>query len=159
MSVLSPEQFQRLLPLAVVWAEKQERYILDNGISLQDSVMADAKRAGVAHPEHVRILAVPTIPLPEDWQLRSAAEATSLITPSTYGITFRYGIFIRSDCLGDRHLLVHELAHTAQYERLGGMHAFISQYLWECNTIGYPLAPLEQEAVRTAAAICQTGDV
>jgi hypothetical protein len=43
-------------------------------------------------------------------------------------------------------LVVHELAHTAQYERLGGFHPFLSAYLGECLTVGYPNGPLEQEA-------------
>ncbi len=79
--------------------------------------------------------------------LRAAAEATQLISPSTAGLTVRYGIFIRADCWGDRGLVFHELVHTLQYERLGGFEPFLRQYLHECLTIGYPAAPMEQEAV------------
>jgi hypothetical protein len=42
-------------------------------------------------------------------------------------------------------LLLHELAHVAQYERLG-MRRFLRQYLHECLTEGYPLGELEAEA-------------
>ena len=28
------------------------------------------------------------------------------------------------------------------------------QYLWECLTIGYPAAPLEQEAIGTERRLC-----
>ena len=70
--------------------------------------------------------------------LRQAAEATQLISPLTGGLTLRYGIFIRADCRGHRALVVHELGHTLQYERLGGFDAFLRQYLSECITIGYP---------------------
>jgi hypothetical protein len=66
----------------------------------------------------------------------------------------RYGIFIRSDCRGNRALVVHELAHTAQYERLGGFEPFLRQYLFECLTIGYPEAPIEQDAVAIATRVC-----
>ncbi len=76
----------------------------------------------------------------------------SVFTPATCGLTLRYGIFVRSDCWGDRNLVAHELAHTAQYERLGGIEAFLRQYLFECLTIGYPEAPMEQEAI---AAVSQ----
>lgn len=47
---------------------------------------------------------------------------------------------------GERRLLIHELAHVVQYERLGGFHAFLGAYLQECINPGYPLGPLEQEA-------------
>ena len=43
-------------------------------------------------------------------------------------------------------LVVHELAHTAQYERLGGFKPFLKAYLEEWLTVGYPNGPLEQEA-------------
>jgi len=61
-------------------------------------------------------------------------------------MTLRYGIFIRQEHGGDRRLLVHELAHVAQYERLGGFREFLKQYLEECINPGYPLGDLELEA-------------
>jgi len=69
-------------------------------------------------------------------------------------MTLRYGIFIRSDCWGDRRLVVHELAHTAQYERLGGIGAFLKAFLKECLTVGHASSPLEREAVTRAKEIC-----
>jgi len=50
--------------------------------------------------------------------------------------------------------LVHELVHTGQYERLGGVRPFLERYLRECLTIGYPMGALEQEAIRIAEEIC-----
>jgi hypothetical protein len=97
---------------------------------------------------------VEEIPLPENPALRSAAEATGLISPLTIGLTLRYGIFIQADSWGERRLLVHELAHVAQYERLGGFRPFLQRYLMECITIGYPEAPLEQEAKHVEREIC-----
>ena len=41
-------------------------------------------------------------------------------------MTLRYGIFIQTDHWGDRRLLLHELAHVAQYERFGGFRRFLS---------------------------------
>ena len=114
----------------------------------------DAVRIGIAHPERVRLRVVEEIPLPENPALRSAAEATGLISPLTIGLTLRYGIFIQADSWGERRLLVHELAHVAQYERLGGFRPFLQRYLMECITIGYPEAPLEQEAKHVEREIC-----
>jgi hypothetical protein len=42
--------------------------------------------------------------------------------------------------------VIHELAHVAQYERLGGFREFLKQYLEECINPGYPLGDLELEA-------------
>src|SRR5262249_31113291 len=116
--------------------------------------MADARRVGVARPERVRLLRVSEIPIPSDPVLSAAAEATHLISPFTIGLTLRYGIFIRTECWGQRRLVVHELAHTMQYERRGGIEAFLRPYLHQCLTIGYPEAPLEQEAIRIEHDIC-----
>ena len=149
--MITPEQFQDLLPLACAWAEGQERHILREGVPLSSAQLADAAAVGVAHPEAVRLLSVPRIPLPSHPILRTAAEATQLISPGTTGLTLRYGIFIRANCWGQRRLVFHELVHTLQYERLGGIRPFLQQYLHECLTIGYPAAPMEQEAVSRTA--------
>ena len=114
----------------------------------------DAQRVGVARPERVRILYVREIPIPQHPALRAAAEQTQLISPLTGGLTLRYGILIRADCAHSRAMVVHELGHTAQYERLGGFEPFLRQYLFECITIGYPEAPMEQEVVSLTARIC-----
>jgi hypothetical protein len=152
--MITQEQFKMLLPLACAWAEEQEGIILRDGALLSPAQIADAKTIGVVHPERVRLLRVPGIPMPVHPVLRAAADATKLISPDTAGLTLRYGIFIRSDYWGARSLVFHELVHTSQYERLGGFQQFLQQYLYECITIGYPAAPMEQEAVTTTARLC-----
>ena len=152
--MITQEQFKMLLPLACAWAEEQEGIILRDGALLSPAQIADAKTIGVVHPERVRLLRVPSIPMPVHPVLRAAADATKLISPDTAGLTLRYGIFIRSDYWSARPLVFHELVHTSQYERLGGFQQFLQQYLYECITIGYPAAPMEQEAVTTTARLC-----
>ena len=151
---LTPEMFEVLLPLACDWAEQQERVILRDGVPLTAAQVADARRAGVTHPENVRLLKVDSVPMPDHAMLRAAAEATQLMPPLAVGFTLRYGIFIRADRWTDRRLVIHELVHTAQFERLGGFAPFLRQYLSECLTVGYPAAPMEQEAVVTANTLC-----
>jgi hypothetical protein len=153
--MITQEQFEQLLPLACAWAEEQERVILRDGVPLSLAQIADARSIGVAQAERVRLLKVRSVPMPEQPELRAAAEVTGLISEHTAGLTLRYGIFIRADCWGDRALVFHELVHTLQYERLGGFDAFLRQYLFECLTIGYPDAPLEQEAIVTTAKLCR----
>jgi hypothetical protein len=143
-----------ILPLACSWARKQEEIIIRDGVSLTEPQLADARRVGITLPRRVRLLVVDEVPLPLFPVLRRVAENTGLISPDTLGMTLRYGIFIRSDYREDRRLLVHELAHTAQYERLGGFAPFLKEYLRECLTPpGYPFGPLEQEAIRVGHAI------
>lgn len=145
--MITPDQFEILLPLASAWAKEQENMILREGVPLTESQKTDAQALGIHHPEKVRLLSVTSIPLPEDPILSNAAQATQLITSQTVGLTLRYGIFVRSDCWANRNLVVHELVHTSQYEKLGGFMPFLQQYLNECITIGYPAAPMEQEAI------------
>jgi len=147
-------QFETLLPLAVEWAAKQEQRILREGVLLSEKEIVDATVAGVQQPRRVRLLQVGVIPAPIYPQLKAAAEAIDFLTPATRGLTLQYGIFIRLDCWRDRALIAHELVHTAQYERLGGILPFLRQYLFECVTIGYPEAPMEQEAIAVAARVC-----
>lgn len=147
------EQFKQLLPLACVWAAEQERTILRDGVALAESQLEDARRLGVAHPEKVRLLGVTQIPIPAQPELAAAAAAIKLISPRTEGMAFRYGIYFRKDCLS-RLLVAHELVHTSQYERLGGLDAFLRQYLLECNDVGYPHGPLEREACTRSEKLC-----
>ena len=83
----------------------------------------------------------------------SACDAIHFLTSVTRGLTLNYGIFIRSDCWADRLLIVHELAHVAQYERLGGILPFLRKYLFECLTVGYAAAALELEATAVTVRV------
>jgi hypothetical protein len=149
-----PEQFETLLPLAVQWATDEEERILREGVPLAENEMADAVAIGVKDPGRIRLLPVDEIPAPRHPILKAAAGAIRLLNPPPRGLALRHGIFIRSDCWRDRALIVHELAHTAQYERLGGIIPFLRKYLLECLTIGYAEASLEQEAISVAERLC-----
>lgn len=147
-------EFEQLLPLAVEWASAEEARILHEGVALSPNELADARAAGVTAPEKIRLLRAESVPLPAQPQLRAAAEAVHFLTPETRGLTLRYGIFVRWDCWQDRHLLVHEFGHTAQYERAGSIAAFLQQYLMQCLTIGYANSPMELEVAQIADRVC-----
>lgn len=152
--VVDSSQLAELLPLAAEWAIEQEQRILREGSPLTPREIADARAAGVRRPEEIRVLPVESIPAPTNPLLRAAIEAINFLTGAPQGLTLRYGIFLRADCRQDRHLVAHELAHTAQYERLGGIVPFLRGYLSECATIGYRRAPLEAEATAIAERVC-----
>lgn len=155
MNLVTPQQFEALLPLAVAWAAEQENMILRSGVPLTESQLADARQLGVRFPERVRLLQVSEIPMPVHPVLAAAAAMTNLISPFTAGMTLGHGIFIRDDCWGQRLLVAHELVHTSQYERLGGLEGFLRPYLMECLTPpGYPHGRMEQEADVLSKKLC-----
>jgi hypothetical protein len=136
-----------ILPTACLWAKWQEAAIIRRGIPLPESLLNDARKIGVRNPERVRLQAVPLVPGGMPRWLRAIATPLGLCSPLTAGMSLRYGIFIRTDCCGDQRLVRHELAHTRQYEQLGGIWPFLKAYLYECLAApGYPFGPLEQEA-------------
>lgn len=143
-----------VLPLAWAWVALQEQRICRHGVKLSTDQIDDARRAGVMHPERVRLLKIDEIPAGMPAALRAIGRRLGLVSPGTIGMSLRYGILIRADAWGDRRILVHELAHTAQYERLGGLRNFLRCYLCECFTLGYCDAPLESEACSISCAIC-----
>src|SRR5207253_9933621 len=73
-----------------------------------------------------------------------------LTTPDLPGLAVRYGIYLRADYWAERRFLVHELAHTAQYERLDGVRAFLECYLYQCLAIGSTSAPMERSEEHTS---------
>ena len=108
----------------------------------------------MAFPERVRLLRVARVPFPR-WA-GTLAKLAGAEPAQTAGLTARYGIFIRADQWENRALLLHELAHTAQYERLDGIHPFLRQYLLQCLADGYPLAALELEASAVTRRVMMT---
>ena len=148
------DQLEELLPLATQWATDQERRVLCEGVRLSEIEMADAKAIGVRNPERVRLLRVQTIPVPAHPMLRSAAASINFLTAAPRGLALEYAIFVRADHWRDRALIAHELVHTAQYQRLGGILPFLQTYIYQCATVGYPNAALELEAIATAERVC-----
>lgn len=138
-----------LLPLVWVWARRQERAILQSGKPLREGELLDARRAGVQHPERVRVLVLPSVPPRLPRALRELAERCAWGPATVTGMALGYGIFVRAEQGSSRRLLVHELAHVAQYERLG-VRPFLKLYLHQCLTSGYPHGLLEAEAKQIA---------
>ena len=150
--------FERLAPLAYEWALAQEEFILKLGSPLRPSAVADAARVGVQEPGRVRVLVVDRIPLPADEELAEASRRNDIITDASRGVAIGFGIMIRADHWGDRELLLHQLVHVAQCERAGGLQRFVVEYLGDRQAApGFTVGTLEEEARRTARAICAGG--
>jgi hypothetical protein len=146
--------FETVLRFATEWAREQEQRILREGQPLSADQIADARAAGVREPERVRVLPVDEIPAPPGPILKAVSAQVEFLPVAPSGLTFQYGIFLRADRVQDRYLVAHELVHTSQYERLGGIVPFLRDYIKECSTLGYRESSLEREANEIAAQIC-----
>lgn len=142
---ISVNALSSLIPKAVAWAEEQSALILKTGEPLNSTESKMAERVGVMHPELVRVLEVPSLPLPNDVELKEAAIYLGLLGPTMIGLTLGHGIYICSGKKTDR-LLSHELRHVAQYEQAGSIANFLPTYLEQIVSFGYPKAPLEIDA-------------
>jgi len=150
--IIKPEIFN-LLPLACLWLEEQEAYILKNGIPLNESILKDSEVLGIKFLNKVRILPVENMPLPSNEILKKAVLDLGFIGKDTIGMSFRYGIFVRISHQYNKRVIIHELTHTMQYERAGGIYSFLKQYIAECIEFGYPNGILEQEAINMTKKI------
>ena len=136
--------------LAAAWVQWRQTEILRNGVALNREQLKLAKAVGVQSAERVRVTTAITMPLPLPRVAGNLARCAGWISPRWMfppiaGMTLGYGIVLRGDCSADGRLLAHELAHVAQYERLG-LRGFLRQYLRECLWPGYPYGALEIEA-------------
>ncbi len=133
------------LPIVWAWARRHEADILRRGSRLSVAGLLEAQRAGVDAPHRVRTLVVARVPPRLPRWLRRITARWIQGPATTAGMALGYGIFLRADQAGRRDLLLHELVHVAQYERLG-FRPFLHAYVYECLTSGYPLGALETEA-------------
>ncbi len=144
--MITSQEIISLIPKASLWVEEQEAIILSNGVPLTEKQISIASKIGIKNIDKIRLLQVKSIPEPEDSLLDEASKGIGFISDNTLGITYRYGIYIRHDFWENESLIIHELTHTLQYERLGGIAEFLNQYIKECIYYGYDRSPLEVEA-------------
>jgi hypothetical protein len=108
-----------LLPKACAWALAQSQHIIATGPSLTPDQIVLARCVGVAQPEKIRIKIVPSLPLPDEPDLRAAALQTGLLGQDMGAITLEYGIYICKGRENLRELVAHECRHVHQYEQFG----------------------------------------
>ena len=144
--MINQQQLINLIPLACEWVEEQEQFILKNGIPLSEKQMFIASKIGIINANKIRLIKVDFIPEPTNDLLNKASKSLGLISSSSIGTAYRYGIYIQEDYWENDQLLLHELTHTLQYERLGGVANFLNQYIKECVYFGYEKSKLEIEA-------------
>lgn len=155
LHAIAPKLLPLALPIICAWAKHQEKHAFRHGIPLSITEQADAKRIGILQIDRVRLLRVDQMPALAHPLIKSFARLLRLDATPPIAISLGHAILIQSEHLGQRRIVVHELVHTHQFERLGGFKPFLRAYLTECLTVGYPDAPLEQEALRVEQDICE----
>lgn len=135
----------RLVAQATAWVQAQQDHILRNGAPLDDFNLALAAKTGVREPEQIRILFVEQLPVPTEEPLRTYVLEAGLFGPEMIGMALGYGVYAVPARAAVR-LYSHEFRHVAQYEAMGGIHAFIPEYMEQIFTHGYTDAPLEVDA-------------
>ena len=162
-------QAQQLLPATLALLQSVELTTLARGRVLTPDEMRIAHSLGVMQPERVRVLVTPVLPnwlapdvmahgviggatmasnAPADEATRPTASKANSAPERRYGVaglTAGHGILLGIRHAHNPRVLAHELAHVAQYERLG-MRGFALRYLTELLSVGYFRAPLEREA-------------
>ncbi|MBP83767.1 MAG: hypothetical protein CMO61_07955 [Verrucomicrobiales bacterium] len=140
-----------LLPYFSRWVEKQEKLVLLDGRPLSEWETMWATEVGVKRPDMVRILPVPHVPTPGSSFTGLLGNLFGFLSEGPNGMAVSYGIYLEAARATNPSLLVHELTHVAQFERLGGIEPYLREYLTQCIRDGYWDAELEHEA-RNAAA-------
>ena len=140
-------------PVAAIWLRLHEEVILLEGRSLTGDEIQLAGRLGVIDPESVRIRVVEEIRLPVPGFIAHAARrfGIPLVTPAAMSLNL--GIYLDESAAKSREILAHELTHTVQYQRLGGILPFLRQYIRECLEYGYQHSPMEIEARHKAKTV------
>jgi hypothetical protein len=153
--VVDPETFEHLLPFAYEWAKTLEELVLSRGAPLGERHTVDAQLARIKDISRVRVLVVDRIPPPENRELALAARRLGIITEDTRCMGFGYALVVRADAWNERELILHNLFHIAQCERVGGLEQWVRRYLSDRTSCAdFTIGSLEEEARVLAREIC-----
>ncbi|WP_131725634.1 hypothetical protein ACTTAF_04695 [Rhodobacter capsulatus] len=133
-------QIARLMPALRAEERARDARALSEGRGLTPAEQEIARRVGVQQPQKVRLLVLPRIPPMTDPEL-----ARLFPVERAWGLTTGHGITVTRVPVPDW-LLAHELAHVAQYERLGP-EPMLRRTLIETLVLPGNLIPVEREAI------------
>ena len=143
---ITKQQLEPLIPAVIEWAENESAKALRLGEPLNPTELEFARKIGIRFPEKVRLLKSSLIPKPPHPELLRIATEKGLDWSQNRGMTLGYAIFVREDFWRELRLVVHELVHTFQYERHGGL-SLLRQFVHEYFIDGYQNSSLELEAI------------
>lgn len=135
-----------ILPFAWWWLRRNEKIALRLGRQLNQEELQWADLLEIQHPQKIRVLNVTRMPSPVPVFIENFMRKRGFPVGNAAGMCMRYGIYVVEKYSHSKTLLAHELVHTHQFERLGGVWLFLRQYLYQTLLLGYINAPLEHEA-------------
>jgi len=139
------EKIDRFFPAVLDWFNLTEADLRPFGRPLSVREQETARKLGVEYPEDVRVLVVQKLPIPSDPELKREAERYGLGSFFEMGRTMGHVILLKPRVADNASVLVHELVHVSQFDRLG-RNAFLRRYIVEMEMMGYARAPMELEA-------------
>jgi len=137
------------------WVTQQEALILAHGDPLPECWIQAAKLVGVTRPERVRVGLVGDFPVYPEPEMRELTEMFAISSDFRIcgGKCFGYGIILNRWFSRNVLVLLHELTHTMQCERSGGIASFSQIHLAALRQFGYKDAPFEVEARQVAGRL------
>jgi hypothetical protein len=142
---ITQQQLKPLIPALIKWAENESAMAFRLGEPLNQTELEFSRKIGIRFPEKVRLLKSSHVPHPPHPEFLRMAAEIGLDLSQNRGMTLGYAIFVREAFWRELRLVVHELAHTFQYERHGGL-SLLSQFVHEYFIDGYQNSSLEIEA-------------
>lgn len=137
---------EMLLKPLVSWFAYHQTVALNTGIKLRNSESQLAELIGCQDPNIVRLVYCNEMPVVKSKALKDAFSQYDFNIGDASGLCLGYGIFIHKSKKGDGRILAHELTHTMQFERFGGIAGFLNEYISQFLKFGYDRMPLEKEA-------------
>ncbi|MEE9373094.1 MAG: hypothetical protein V3V00_08585 [Saprospiraceae bacterium] len=132
--------------LASLWTKRKEKYISDNGRSLNMYEIQIAKRLKIQNVTKIKILSVARITHPLSGTFSFLKLLTRAVISEPIGLTLGYSILIQKSNSYKVELIAHELVHIKQYEEKGSHVHFLKEYISQCIKYGYNNCPIEIEA-------------
>jgi hypothetical protein len=147
---LTPEILEEVADQTIEWDRRIEGFVRQVGRELSAEETAEAREAGVAAPERIRVATMFRIPFPDHELLRQANERLRLVRPDSIAYTVNHAILLREVCGPVERVLFHEFVHVSQFERMG-LETFVRQYVHELAQSGYVRSGIEKEAAAVTA--------
>lgn len=133
---------KKILDYLTGWVARHQRHILSKGERLTLEQKKALSDVGIVDLDKIRVCYVDQVPLPSQDRIGKAFGDDAL------ALCLNHGIYIRKDAKDVVALLRHEVTHTFQYYRYGGIRNFLAEYIRQFKQHGYDRMPLEREAVR-----------
>ena len=118
------------LPFAWWWLRRNEKIALRLGRALNEEELRWAELLEIQHPQKIRVLNVTRMPSPVPQSIENFMQRRGFPVGNAAGMCMRYGIYVVEKYAHRKTLLAHEMVHTHQFERLGGVWLFLGPAWW-----------------------------